>query len=65
MGKPIKSRHYQKIIQKGSQMERLPSMMYLQKRAERPRWDWVSSDSVTLKANTLFKGVVKHMFICN
>ena len=31
MGKSIKSRHYQKITQKGSWMERLPSATYLQK----------------------------------
>ena len=31
MGKSVKSGHYQKIIQKGSWMERLPSAMYLQK----------------------------------
>ena len=31
MGKSIKSRHYQKIIQKVLWMERLPRVMYLQK----------------------------------
>ena len=31
MGKSVKSRHYQKIIQKGSWMERLPKATYLQK----------------------------------
>ena len=31
MGKSIKSGHYQKIIQKRLQMERLPRVMYLQK----------------------------------
>ena len=32
MGKSVKSGYYQKIIQKGLWMERLPRAMYLQKR---------------------------------
>ena len=60
MGKSIKSGYHQKIIQKGSWMERLPRAMYSQKRSqmervpratylqketEGPRWDWVSPDT--------------------
>ena len=45
MGKSIKSRYYQKKIQKWSQIERLPSATYLQKGAEGLRWNWVSPDT--------------------
>ena len=33
------------IFTEKSQMEVLPSVTYLQKRAKGPRWDWVSPDS--------------------
>ena len=33
------------IFTEKSQMERLPSMTYLQKGDKGPRWDWVSPDT--------------------